>query len=247
MIAEYSWIQNWQDNSTRNNFLGSWFSLSVLFRAGGKTDQNAHPHMDFGHRIALVHNGTINNAHELRADLEKRGIVFKWVKLSTLPRNSELDRKLIYLDVNLRLFHFLLWNSIVDLYTASLPPLISLRMLLTEKNNQTITQVRDRHGGDRPPGGSRIGCWSVDAPQDSPSENRGQAGRHMGSGCDRARAVSKLLGTGVKIPTQRVGLIVKVKRVCSKIWMWIRVLFYFFPKASLNILLDGETLTQMKL
>lgn len=44
---------------------------------GGKTDQNAHPHMDFGHRIALVHNGTINNAHELRADLEKRGIVFK--------------------------------------------------------------------------------------------------------------------------------------------------------------------------
>lgn len=45
--------------------------------AGGKTDQNAHPHMDFGHRIALVHNGTINNAHELRADLEKRGIAFK--------------------------------------------------------------------------------------------------------------------------------------------------------------------------
>lgn len=45
--------------------------------AGGKTDQNAHPHLDYGDRIALVHNGTINNAHELRTDLENRGITFK--------------------------------------------------------------------------------------------------------------------------------------------------------------------------
>lgn len=33
--------------------------------------------MDHGQRIALVHNGTINNAHELRAELEKKGVVFK--------------------------------------------------------------------------------------------------------------------------------------------------------------------------
>ncbi|CAN0347603.1 unnamed protein product, partial [Hapterophycus canaliculatus] len=44
---------------------------------GGKTDQNAHPHVDYGSRIALVHNGTINNAHELRAELESKGITFK--------------------------------------------------------------------------------------------------------------------------------------------------------------------------
>eukprot|EP00903_Cladosiphon_okamuranus_P009468 g9023.t1 len=44
---------------------------------GGKTDQNAHPHLDYRDRIALVHNGTINNAHELRKDLENRGITFK--------------------------------------------------------------------------------------------------------------------------------------------------------------------------
>ncbi|CAN0194905.1 unnamed protein product, partial [Ectocarpus sp. 8 AP-2014] len=44
---------------------------------GGKTDQNAHPHTDFGSRIALVHNGTINNAHDLRGDLERKGITFK--------------------------------------------------------------------------------------------------------------------------------------------------------------------------
>jgi glutamine---fructose-6-phosphate transaminase (isomerizing) len=44
---------------------------------GGKTDQNAHPHTDFKDRVALVHNGTINNSHELRAELMKKGIVFK--------------------------------------------------------------------------------------------------------------------------------------------------------------------------
>lgn len=48
----------------------------TLFK-GGKTDQNAHPHTDYGSRIALVHNGTINNAHDLRGDLERRGISFK--------------------------------------------------------------------------------------------------------------------------------------------------------------------------
>ncbi|CAM9358057.1 unnamed protein product, partial [Choristocarpus tenellus] len=44
---------------------------------GGKTDTNAHPHTDFGQRIALVHNGTINNAHELRRTLEMKGIEFR--------------------------------------------------------------------------------------------------------------------------------------------------------------------------
>ena len=44
---------------------------------GGKTDRNAHPHVDYGHRIALVHNGVINNALELRQEIESKGIVFK--------------------------------------------------------------------------------------------------------------------------------------------------------------------------
>ena len=43
---------------------------------GGKTDQNAHPHTDYYDRITLVHNGTINNAHELKKDLEENGTVF---------------------------------------------------------------------------------------------------------------------------------------------------------------------------
>lgn len=44
---------------------------------GGKTDTNAHPHSDMKNRIALVHNGIIENAHKLKASLEATGIIFK--------------------------------------------------------------------------------------------------------------------------------------------------------------------------
>jgi glucosamine--fructose-6-phosphate aminotransferase (isomerizing) len=43
---------------------------------GGKTDINAHPHSDQHHRIALIHNGTINNAYELKKELQDKGIKF---------------------------------------------------------------------------------------------------------------------------------------------------------------------------
>ena len=38
---------------------------------GSKTDANAHPHIDYKNRIALVHNGIIENYTELKAELEK--------------------------------------------------------------------------------------------------------------------------------------------------------------------------------
>ena len=44
---------------------------------GGKTDENAHPHTDAKGRIALVHNGTINNSTELRSSLLKEGYTFR--------------------------------------------------------------------------------------------------------------------------------------------------------------------------
>ncbi len=44
---------------------------------GGPTDQNAHPHMDNEGKLALIHNGIIENYLELRAELEKRGHIFK--------------------------------------------------------------------------------------------------------------------------------------------------------------------------
>jgi len=37
---------------------------------GGKTDRNAHPHVDHQNRIALVHNGVIENATEIKKKLQ---------------------------------------------------------------------------------------------------------------------------------------------------------------------------------
>ncbi|MES1912006.1 MAG: hypothetical protein MHM6MM_004354 [Cercozoa sp. M6MM] len=43
---------------------------------GGKTDDNAHPHCDEDQRIALVHNGTIENSQEWRKRLMEKGVKF---------------------------------------------------------------------------------------------------------------------------------------------------------------------------
>lgn len=43
---------------------------------GGVTETNAHPHISSDNRVVLVHNGIIENAREIRADLEARGIKF---------------------------------------------------------------------------------------------------------------------------------------------------------------------------
>jgi glucosamine--fructose-6-phosphate aminotransferase (isomerizing) len=40
---------------------------------GAPTDANAHPHLDCAGRIAVIHNGIVENFVELRAALEKRG------------------------------------------------------------------------------------------------------------------------------------------------------------------------------
>jgi glucosamine--fructose-6-phosphate aminotransferase (isomerizing) len=56
---------------------------------GGKTDENAHPHVDSSGKIALVHNGTINNANELRTELQEMGHVF------TSQTDTEVIAKLI--------------------------------------------------------------------------------------------------------------------------------------------------------
>ena len=44
---------------------------------GGPTDSNAHPHLDNEGKLALIHNGIIENYVELRTELEKRGHIFK--------------------------------------------------------------------------------------------------------------------------------------------------------------------------
>jgi glucosamine--fructose-6-phosphate aminotransferase (isomerizing) len=64
---------------------------------GGKTDANAHPHTDSKHRIALVHNGTINNSFELKNELQKAGVKF------TSETDTEVIAQLVgqYLDKGL--------------------------------------------------------------------------------------------------------------------------------------------------
>ena len=44
---------------------------------GEPSDRNAHPHCDTDNRIAVVHNGIIENAAELRARLTADGVVFR--------------------------------------------------------------------------------------------------------------------------------------------------------------------------
>ena len=43
---------------------------------GGVTDANAHPHLDEAGRVAVVHNGIIENATALRGELIEQGVVF---------------------------------------------------------------------------------------------------------------------------------------------------------------------------
>ena len=43
---------------------------------GPPTDRNAHPHTDEEGRVAVVHNGIIENYTELKADLEENGVIF---------------------------------------------------------------------------------------------------------------------------------------------------------------------------
>ncbi len=43
---------------------------------GGPTDPNAHPHVSAGDRVALIHNGIIENFAVLRAELKAEGIEF---------------------------------------------------------------------------------------------------------------------------------------------------------------------------
>ncbi|MFM7949343.1 MAG: glutamine--fructose-6-phosphate aminotransferase, partial [Actinomycetales bacterium] len=44
---------------------------------GGPTDLNAHPHIDETGKIAVIHNGIIENYLELKEELQRRGHTFK--------------------------------------------------------------------------------------------------------------------------------------------------------------------------
>ena len=64
---------------------------------GGKTDANAHPHSDAKGRVAIVHNGVIQNYEELRREVESHGVRMR------SETDSEVIAQLIgvYLDAGL--------------------------------------------------------------------------------------------------------------------------------------------------
>src|SRR3954451_23161900 len=44
---------------------------------GGVTDENAHPHLDCTGRLAIIHNGIVQNHADLRRELRERGHTFR--------------------------------------------------------------------------------------------------------------------------------------------------------------------------
>ncbi len=77
----------------------------------GKTDENAHPHSDHKNRLALVHNGTIENSATLKAEMEARGIPFK------SQTDTEVIVQLIgtYLDEKVTHTHTLTSSHLISL------------------------------------------------------------------------------------------------------------------------------------
>lgn len=67
---------------------------------GSKIDANAHPHQDQHGRVAVVHNGSIFNAYELRKELNEQGIVFR------SDTDTEIIAQLIgvYLDQDMSVY-----------------------------------------------------------------------------------------------------------------------------------------------
>ncbi|MCL2316181.1 MAG: glutamine--fructose-6-phosphate transaminase (isomerizing) [Actinomycetia bacterium] len=63
---------------------------------GGPTDLNAHPHMSSDGRIALVHNGIVENHAAIRAALEERGVEF------TSQTDSEVAAQLLGVELAAR-------------------------------------------------------------------------------------------------------------------------------------------------
>jgi glucosamine--fructose-6-phosphate aminotransferase (isomerizing) len=61
---------------------------------GGPTDSNAHPHVSTGDRVALIHNGIIENFAILRAELQAEGVVF------TSETDSEAAAQLLGREVS---------------------------------------------------------------------------------------------------------------------------------------------------
>lgn len=100
---------------------------------GGKTDLNAHPHHDAKDRIALVHNGVIENATELRNKLISQGIDFR----------SQTDTEVIAQLIGINLDNGLPLLEAVKSALAKLEGTWGLAIIASDHPDQIIAA---RHG-----------------------------------------------------------------------------------------------------
>jgi predicted glutamine amidotransferase len=112
---------------------------------GGKTDANAHPHSDYKERVALVHNGTIENSGEIKAELESKGFTFK------SQTDTEVIAQLIgyYLDKNLNIMDAV--QKSVDIQTEqdaldAVRPVLTVCFALLLVSQRTLARLEGTWG-----------------------------------------------------------------------------------------------------
>jgi len=95
---------------------------------GPRTDENAHPHCDQHNRLALVHNGTIENSQQLKEELIGKGFTFK----------SETDTEVIVQLISSYVDEGLSTLDAVNSAVARLQGTWGLVILSKDKPNQLI-------------------------------------------------------------------------------------------------------------